>query len=171
MSVTTEFPLVFFFFSFPRLNQNTRRWCHVWPRADVASCQSPSIRHYDIAICSPGWRQLGLSGAKLQGKSSEQVGVIWKWFDSWETYRLATENFTCDILAGMSRAHIEGEVCLSHRQPFIADTLHMSLECNIWLPELANVASCSVEIMSVWTVSWNSEAAFNKIISCPGSFL
>lgn len=136
-------------------------------------CELPKPQHPSPwhAICSPGWRQSGLSGAKLQGKSSEQVGVIWKWFDRWETYRPATENFTCDILAGMSGARIEGEVCLSHRQPFIADTLHMSLECNIWLPELANVAFCSVEIMSVWTVSWNSEAAFNKIISCPGSFL
>lgn len=35
---------------------------------------------------------------------------------------------------------MEGEGCLSHTLPFIADTLHMSLERNIWLElELANV--------------------------------
>jgi hypothetical protein len=49
----------------------------------------------------------------------------------------------------VSGAPIEAKLRLSHMQAFIADILHMSLECNIWLPELANMASCSVEIMSV----------------------
>lgn len=35
---------------------------------------------------------------------------------------------------------MEGKVCLSHMLPFTADTLHMSPERNIWLPELASGA-------------------------------
>lgn len=36
---------------------------------------------------------------------------------------------------------MEGEGCLPHMLPLIADTLHMSPERNIWLPGLAEVAS------------------------------
>ena len=44
----------------------------------------------------------------------------------------------------MFGAHMEGKVCLSHMLPFTADTLHMSPERNIWLPELANGAQCAL---------------------------
>lgn len=129
MSVTTGFLLVFPFSI----------------KDDAMSGQGHSSRWH--SVCSPGWRQSGLSEAK--GKGREQVGVIWKRLDSKETYRPATENLLSDIRAGMLGSCIEAKLWLSHMQAFIADTLHMPLECNIWLPELANVASCSVEIMSV----------------------
>lgn len=56
------------FFSSPRLNQNTRRWCHVWPRADVASCQSPSIHHHDMPFAPLDRNGQGFQGPSFKGR-------------------------------------------------------------------------------------------------------